>query len=119
MNQLVRTDEYLRSLFEEIESVSNHTDMAAVEWIISMREGLKAMERFPNEVYLIRYEELATRPVETLKKVLEFCELDDDRVFFDYARKILNPVPHREPFALHPAIQPLFLETMKTLGYPV
>jgi len=119
VNQLVQTDEYFSSLSEEIESVSNHTDMAAVEWIISMREGLKAMEDFPNEVYLIRYEHLATRPVETLKKVLEFCELDDDRVFFDYARKILNPVPHREPFALHPAIEPLFLETMKTLSYPV
>lgn len=119
VDQLVPTDPVLSARQNEIETFTRHEDMAAVEWAISAREGLKWLKKLPESIHLIHYEHLTEKPVEALKALLDFCELPDDKVFLDYAQRVLVPGrTHNARIDLSSAIEPLFLETMSELGYP-
>lgn len=118
-DQLVPADPLLSAHQAEIAKFTRHEDMAAVEWTISAREGLKWLSKLPEAVHLVRYEDLTEKPVETLKSLLDFCELPDDAVFLNYAQQTLVPGrTHDARIELSPAIEPLFLKTMSELGYP-
>jgi len=101
----------------EIEKFTNQTDMAAVEWIVTMREGLALLERNPADVVGIRFEDLSRQPVPVLHKLTEFLDLAYDKVFLEYGRKTLHAVPDARTFTLHPLLDAPFNETMKRLGY--
>ena len=117
LDQIVAFDSAFNDSYEEIKHFSRQVDMAAVEWIATMREGLQLTERLPQKVRLIHYEDLANRPLETLSEVLEFCELPTDEDLITYASKVLSKAPARAPIKLTPSIQTLFAETMKSRGY--
>ncbi len=98
----------------------NQTDMAAVEWIITMRAGVALLEQFPEYVIKVDYEALCVSPRKKLASIIEFVEADaSDEIFFQYAEKTLRPTKFKPPFALHASIEKPFLETMQKLGYPV
>ena len=117
VDQLVTTDVDLKNIVEDVKNFDRHLDRAAVEWVLTMREGLHLMQNFPDSIYKIHFEELTSKPEETLSPLCEFCELPADRTFLNYARHTLNPVPPREAFDLHPKIAPIFYDTMSRLGY--
>jgi len=118
VDELVSADLFLSKRKSEIGALTRHEDMAAVEWIISMREGLRWLNALPESVHLIRYEDLTEKPAEVLKKLLDFCELPDDKVFLNYAQQVLVPGrTHDATINLAPVIESLFLETMSDLGY--
>ncbi len=117
LDQIVALDPAFMDSYEEIRRFSRQVDMAAVEWIATMREGLQIIDKFPQKIYLIHYEELANRPLEILNKALEFCELPTDEALLTYASNVLSQAPVRAPIELNPSIQPLFAETMKSMGY--
>lgn len=97
--------------------LTRHTDMAAVEWIVTMREGLRRMAQNPAHIHMLHYESLVADPRRELSTVLDFCELPNDGVFLDYARQKLAPPPKSQTFELHPAIRAPFCDTMEALGY--
>lgn len=117
VNQLVASDDELAGHTEEIGTFQKHLDRASVEWTVTMREGLNVLRDYPDSIYTIRFEELTTRPTEVLTSLCEFCELDLDKTFLDYARHTLHPLPPRKPFDLHPHIEPIFHDTMSKLEY--
>ena len=119
LDELVAPDPIFSGILDQIRALTNHTDMAAVEWIVTMREGLRRKEQNPGCVHLIRYEDMIEKPLESLSALLRFAELGDDSEFYLYAEKILRPAPIHAPFELNAAIRPLFDDTMKLLGYPV
>jgi hypothetical protein len=100
-----------------VSTFSRYADKAAVEWIATMHEGLRLLKEIPQQTYLVRFEDMALHSRETMGQIAEFCELPFDEVFLTYAHSVLEPVPHRGPVELHPAIQPLFTETMAALEY--
>ena len=115
--QLVKRDPLFSGCADEIERFDRHLDRAAVEWIVTMREGLRLMETAADVVHAVRFETLTARPAETIAALCEFCELPRDETFEAYAEETLHPVPAREPFDVHPKIAPMFYETMKEMGY--
>ncbi len=117
LSQLIASDKDFLPILNEVSKLNNHNDMAAVEWIVSMREGLYQRERFYDCMYTLRYEDLMENPREILCDVSLFCELAYDEKFISYAEKVLTPVAPHPSFEMHPAIYPLFNETMKSLGY--
>ena len=117
VDQLVPTDADLKSIAEDVQNFDRHLDRAAVEWVLTMREGLHLMKNFPDSIYKIHFEQLTSKPEETLAPLCESCELPSDRTFLNYARHTLNMVPPREPFDLHPKIAPIFYDTMSRLRY--
>ena len=119
VDQLVATDPKLKEIAPEIKNCDRHADMAALEWIVTMEEGLRLMQQYPDIIHILRYEDLVSTPESSLTKVLEFAELPSDRQFFDYACQTLSPPVEKKPFPLNPAIRPFFEETMNNLGYTV
>ncbi len=117
--QLVPTEPLLSQSYEEIVSLTRHEDMAAVEWIVTMQEGLRLIQAIPHEIHFVYYEDLTRRPKDTLEELLAFCELPQDAVFLSYAQQVLAPVPHRQPLNLSSVVLVPFLETMRALNYPV
>lgn len=117
LDELVAKDDLLTPYLDQIRTFTRHTDMAAVEWIITMREGMARKREFPDDLHLLRYEDLVQSPRRILGEVLRFCDLADDPVFFDYAESVLSPAPVHEAFELPDIIRPQFEKTMRDLGY--
>lgn len=117
LEQLVAPDPVFSETFDVISGFCDHTDMAAVEWIVTMREGLRRMKENPGCIHMVRYEDVVLKPKEALARLLRFCELPDDEKFYLYAEQVLSPKPAYPPMDIHHAIRPLFDETMEMLGY--
>lgn len=117
VDEVIKKDSYFSEVWPIIDEITSHTDMAAIEWIATMRQGLNILQEYPDSVLKIHYEELVKNPEGVLSNINEFCELADDPVFIEYGKKVLKPVKPKDQFDLHPAIKPLFLETMTIMGY--
>ena len=117
VEQLVTTDAAFTDIAYEVKHFNQHLDRAAVEWVVTMREGLRLMQTSPDCTHMVRFEDVTSAPDETLSKLCDFCELPADSTFSDYARHTLHPVPSKAPFDLHPKIAPIFHDTMEKLGY--
>ena len=117
VEQLVKTDPALSEVTDEIKHFERHLDRAAVEWLVTMREGIRLRQASSDCIHLLRFEELTLEPDKTLAELCDFCELPTDDTFSEYARQTLHPVPARQPFDVHPKIVRIFRDTMEKLGY--
>lgn len=117
VSQVVSSDPILSIHADVIKSLTLDTDRAAVEWMATMREGMKMMDRFPELLHQIRYEDIVSRPEATLTELLNFCGLEHDTIMIEYARTILKPVKPRPSFDLHPELMPIFKSIMTALRY--
>lgn len=92
--------------------------MAAVEWIVTMREGLKLLERYPEVVLRVDYERLCAEPREVLENVAGFLGLSSgDEAYLRYGAQTLRPVQLRPPCHIPDILHGSFNETMRRLGY--
>lgn len=118
VEQLVPEHPDLALYATEMRDWNSQTDMAAVEWIITMREGLALLKQHPEAVLRVDYEALCASPRQKLHEAAQFMDIDlSDEVFFKYAEEILKPVPAKLPFPIHAHIEKPFIETMRALGY--
>lgn len=117
VRDVVAKDEALADRAGAIAGLTRDEDMAAVEWTVSMRTGLRWMRERPGLLYEIRYETLCKEPEKVLRRVCDFCDLPDDPVFLGYARRTLSPIPERPTTELDPVIRDVFMDTMARLGY--
>ena len=117
VEQLVPEHPDLAPHAEEMHSWTRHEDRAALEWIVTMREGLAAVDAFPRSVLWVSYEEMCARPRVWMERIAGFCGLSPDPVFLDYAEDVLLSAPTKPSCALHPCLHTPFSETMTLLGY--
>ena len=117
VEQLVKTDLMFSGIADEVKHFERHLDRAAVEWILTMQEGLRLMQASSDCIHLIRFEDLTSEPDKVLTALCNFCELPTDNTFQAYARQTLHPVPARKPFDIHPKIAPIFHDIMGKLRY--
>ncbi|MHB1351814.1 MAG: sulfotransferase family protein [Thiobacillus sp.] len=95
----------------------DHANRAALEWIVTMREGLAQAQRYPDAVIRVAYEALLADPVEELVRLQRQCGLEPDPAVADYARKRLYDNPAKGWPDLLPPVDALFRDTMTRLGY--
>lgn len=117
VDQLVVSDIELNEIYDDIINIEQHLDKAVVEWLVTMREGLRLMETNPEYIHLVHFEELTSKPEATITRLCDFCDLSIDRTFLNYAKNTLHSIPPRNQFKLNPKIAPLFNDTMTRLGY--
>lgn len=117
LRELVAPDPYFAEIAGVASGFERHTDMAALEWVVTMREGLRRMEQNGDCILMVRYEDLTENPRKILSEIATFADLPDDATFLDYGQSVLHGAPRHEEFALHPVLQPVFDETMQALGY--
>ncbi len=107
--------------YEEIAKLDlnnmDHVNRAALEWIITMRQGMNVLNTWPNEVYHIKYEDLVREPAVELKKLLQACDLAPSEEVVAYSQKALYVGKRKEKPELQDSISVLFDETMSLLGY--
>jgi hypothetical protein len=119
VEQLAAVTPGFQEIIPQISAYNRHTDMAAVEWILTMQEGLNLVQKFPESIYMLRYEKLVNQPRQTLQQLLNFCELPPDEKMIKYACQTLSNTQDNQVFSLAPELLPLFEETMTALGYSV
>lgn len=117
VDELVPTDDSLARHREVISGYQNQTDRAAVEWILTMKEGMQASEEHADVVIRIKYEDLVGSPAQTLSEIFRFCGMPDDQRVVGYARSVLRSSRVTEPLGVHSAILPEFNVVMQGLGY--
>lgn len=117
LKELIEPDAYFSGVKEVACGFDRHTDMAALEWVVTMREGLRRLEENPACVRMVRYEDLANSPRKTLAEIADFADFSHDETYFRYGESVLKAAPAHPKFEMHPALRPLFDETMKALGY--
>lgn len=117
VRDVVAKDEALADRAERIGGLTRHEDMAAVEWVVTMRTGLRLMEAEPGLLHAVRYESLCGEPESVLREVCKHCDLSDDPTFLEYAARTLSPVPARAATELDPLIADVFADTMRRLEY--
>jgi len=117
LTQLVAKDPYFDTVIDDITGLRDHADMAAIEWIVTMREALRLNAEHPGKLLFIRYEDLTGSPGKTLQKISDFCGLKTDQKMQTYGKAVLRTRPAYTQPSLHPAIQPLFDETMQLMDY--
>jgi len=107
--------------YKDISSIAtenlDHTNRAALEWIITMREGIKQKSSHPDSIYQIKYEDLSSTKSSAMLELLDWCGLSHDESVLQYSEETLfsnTPKPH--PRLLQP-IENMFIETMEQLGY--
>ncbi|SEN57663.1 sulfotransferase family protein [Nitrosomonas marina] len=117
-NEIVKEHSDLSPYVSEMATWAHQVNMAAVEWIVTMREGLSLLQRFPDDTHLVRYETLCSEPRKTMTQILEFLELDqNDKQFFQYVNTTLHPAAAKDTYTLNQVIRKPFHETMCALGY--
>lgn len=117
VRDLVAPDPYFDGARRAVERLQSHVDMAAVEWIVSMREALRLLDNDNSSMALVRYEDLVKAPSAVMSQICQFCNLEHDAKMQNYAKGILTSRPAYPQPKLHPEIQPLFDQTMRKLGY--
>jgi hypothetical protein len=117
VEQLVSAEPLLAEFHDEINTLEREDDMAAVEWILAMQEGLRCRSHWPESVCLIRYESLTRDPRRELLRLVDFCELCRDEAFLTYSEKVISPNRPKPAIDLAPFIQQGFAETMRALDY--
>jgi len=117
--QLILDDPAYASVWPVATTDLDHTNRAALAWIVTMREGLEQEQRHPDAVIRVAYEALLANPVGELEHLQQQCGLEPDPLVVDYAQKRLHNNPAKGWPELHPAVDALFRETMTKLGYDV
>lgn len=117
VEQLVPNDDLLAIHQAEISGFKDHINMAAVEWILTMRYGLRQMRNTSSQIHLLRYEDLISKPGDELRKLMEYCELSDDPVVIKYAQHTARLRHVSATAQIDPLVRPAFEQTMLELGY--
>ncbi len=116
-SQFIQKDMAFEKLRHLPADAYDQTNRAAIEWIITMREGYSQMLARPDSIIPIRYEDLTNNPEAELTRLQGACDLEPDPGVMDYAKNVLYP-NEPKPFPdLHPVIDAMFTETMDMLGY--
>lgn len=103
--------------YNEVKKLDDHMNMAALEWTLTMQEGINLIQEENTDIHMVKFEDLTNNREDCLQKILDFCELENDPKFFKYAERIVKPVGAKNKFDLHPSIEIPFLKTMRALGY--
>lgn len=94
----------------------NHEGRAAVEWIVTMREGIKLMQDDPDGTLHVPYEALCADPRGWAARLQTFLELPPDPVFVTYAEETLANPTRETTLDLPDWLAPIFDATETLLN---
>ncbi|QJD31428.1 sulfotransferase [Methylococcus geothermalis] len=119
LKELIEPDPIFAGALDTIRQLQRDTDMAVVEWVVTMREGLRCLKENPDCMRMVRYEDLVVNPRAVLREIATFAEWGEDEVFLRYGETVLRSAPRRAGFEMLAELRPLFDETMRAVGYRI
>lgn len=117
VRDLVDGDDEIGKHSEKIKLISCHKTRAAIEWLLTMKEGIKLAEKFPERVIKIKYEDLTVDTKNVMLDIFNYLNLHQDMRAIEYADSVLSLVKSKPAFSLPDYIEPVFLKYMRILGY--
>jgi hypothetical protein len=115
-DQVLTRDPVLSQNFEQIKNYTNHVHMAAVEWILTMKQGLALQADSKVDMVPVRYESYVAD--ESYRdEILNFCALPSDTDFSAYCREELRSPRKSKAVELPVEIKDEFMRLMGELGY--
>ena len=119
VDQVVDPDPELAEVAGLARMLNRPEDMAAVEWVVTIREGLKREHSFGDSILRVKYENLIQDPETALRRILEFCDLPADHKVLQYGLSKLHR-PSRWPgCTIHSALLPYIMDAMASVGYGI
>ncbi|MCB0014106.1 MAG: sulfotransferase, partial [Anaerolineales bacterium] len=115
LHEILPSEPLLAHLQAELQQEQAEINKAAVEWIVTVQEGLRLLHEFPEQVMLLPYEKLVQSPAETLAAICGFCALAKDQTFLTYGQQALQNNRLYPAVELADYLQPAFRETVKNL----
>lgn len=119
VDQLVPENNYLKNFTSDIDKIEDDFSKAAVEWLLTMQEGINQKKKFPGNILSVKYEDLLKDSELTIQSIREFCELPFDSRFKEYALKTIRKgkeKENQEKFS-YPFIEEYAEKIMRELGY--
>lgn len=117
LDELVSDDEDLKSNIKSLKSTDNQADMAAVEWIMTMKEGRKLLNKYPESSKVVRYEDILNNAGMVLEELFLFANLKySDRVK-QFAVDNIEVPRERDDFELSPFVNEVFQKTLSDMEY--
>ena len=113
--QLVPEHDDLNSNMLKMDDL-DHVGRAAVEWILSMREGLKLMSLQSGNTLHVPYDALCNDPPYWLEKVRKFLNLVECKSYLSYGEGVLKPSHVHERIVLPHWLSVIFEETQWALN---
>lgn len=114
VEELVINSPLLKEHKDSISKIESHQEMALVEWILSMEEGLKKKREID---LVIKYEDLVDRSDTVLKKIWETCGFEYDEKVHSYANAVLLKTKPKGKFPMPSYLQSSFDTMMNKMGY--
>lgn len=115
VDQIVSEHDDLAPHAATLRALKDHRSMAATEWIVTMREGLRLLDEYPDDVLHVPYARLCEDPESMCTRIAEFAGLDRDEVFVNYARKVLSPAKAKGEFSIPSILEAPFRSTCEAL----
>ena len=115
--QVIPDSKLLSNYYNEITALTDHIDRAAVEWIVTMEQGLQNMEECGNNILKIRYEDLLSDKQTVLNEIFEFAHLENDEKLFMYADQVIHQPTVKNDVTVKPFLKRPFDLMMEKLGY--
>ena len=115
-DQVLSRDPVLSEHTQVIKKYTNHVHMAAVEWILTMKQGLALQNDSSLDILPVRYESYVADEA-FRNKVLSFCGLSPDADFSAYCQEELRSPRASKPVDLPAEIKEEFYRIMGELGY--
>lgn len=118
LEQIIPEHSDLAPHANEMRRWADQRHMAAVEWIVTMREAIRVLDAYQQDAFRVDYEQLCARPLDTLSRITEFLDLSaGDTAFMDYGTQKLRHRSAGAAFVLPAVISQSFRSTMRQLGY--
>ncbi len=117
-DQLVPEQKDLVICKDKIEVFQSNFDKASVEWIVTSREIITALQKYPDSAFRVDYDDLCSNPADTLNGLVSFIGLDlTDEVFEKYGRATMarQTVSAKAEVSRH--VEQAFNSVMSNLGY--
>jgi len=115
IDQIIPEHRDLAPHADALRKLTDQRAMAATEWIVTMREGMRLLEELPADVLHVPYGRLCADPERMCAQIAEFAGLTYDPVFIDYARTTLTLPKPKNEFALPDMLDAPFRETCAAL----
>jgi hypothetical protein len=117
VEQVVPKDELLSPHLDVIRGLKSDIDKAAVEWIVSMNQGLKEILKYPDRILRVRYEDVCKNSDHELGRICDFAGLPRNELVFEYGRQVIKEqTTHKIP-EVHPLLKTIIEKVSHKLGY--
>lgn len=117
--QVVPNDPMLGLHTDVIKTFTGQTDKAAVEWIVTMNQGLKMIGLYPDKIIPVRYDDLAASPEKHIRAICEFIHLKPTPDFINFSKKTIRPASFQEPVEVHPILAEPIACLSEKLGFDI